>query len=108
MKSKETSEWSTYVIYLSDLLYIVLCCMAAAGMQAGVAVTVVVTLLVGGAAACFITNCPPGGKRSGGIMSQLGHVRTVSSYPSLALRGDTLRPRNCCITLVFFPPRYFA
>lgn len=59
----------------------------AADMQAGVAVTVVVTLLVGGAAACFITNCPPGGKRSGGIMSQLGHARTVSFHSNGAPRG---------------------
>lgn len=60
---------------------------SAASMQVGVAVTVVVTLLVGGAAACFITNCPPGGKRSGGIMSQLGHARTVSLHPDGATRG---------------------
>lgn len=62
----------------------------ATGMQAGVAVTVVVTLLVGGAAACFITNCPPGGKRSGGIMSQLGHVRMVSVHPDGTQRRSSL------------------
>ncbi|XP_050712786.1 oxytocin-neurophysin 1-like [Eriocheir sinensis] len=64
-------------------------------MQAGVAVTVVVTLLVGGAAACFITNCPPGGKRSGGIMSQLGHARTCTSCGP-GLLGRCIGPDICC------------
>ncbi|KAG0724937.1 Isotocin-neurophysin IT 1 [Chionoecetes opilio] len=64
-------------------------------MQAGMAVTVVVTLLVGGAAACFITNCPPGGKRSGGLMSQLGRTRTCASCGP-GLLGRCLGPDICC------------
>ncbi|MPC21605.1 Isotocin-neurophysin IT 2 [Portunus trituberculatus] len=73
-------------------------------MQSGVTVTVVVTLLVGSAAACFITNCPPGGKRSGGLMSTLGRARTVSFRPPIGkcascgpgLLGRCIGPDICC------------
>ncbi|XP_071542157.1 oxytocin-neurophysin 1-like isoform X2 [Panulirus ornatus] len=62
------------------------------GMQVGV--VVVVTILVGSAAACFITNCPPGGKRSGAT-AQLGRSRTCASCGP-DLQGRCMGPEICC------------
>ncbi|KAK8730677.1 hypothetical protein OTU49_007865, partial [Cherax quadricarinatus] len=65
-----------------------------AGMQGGVGVVMVVGVLVGAATACFITNCPPGGKRSGHT-TQLAHFRTCTSCGP-GLRGRCMGPEICC------------
>lgn len=41
-----------------------------------ISAVVAMALLLGSGTACFITNCPPGGKRSS-PSAQLGSVRTV-------------------------------
>ncbi|XP_053633077.2 oxytocin-neurophysin 1-like [Cherax quadricarinatus] len=62
-------------------------------MQMGVGVVMVVSV-VGAASACFITNCPPGGKRSGPSV-QLNNLRACTSCGP-GLRGRCLGPEICC------------
>ncbi|KAK7078771.1 hypothetical protein SK128_015067 [Halocaridina rubra] len=50
--------------------------------------------LMGYVNACFITNCPPGGKRSSPA-THVGHTRTCTSCGP-GLQGRCLGPEICC------------
>ncbi|KAG7163703.1 oxytocin-neurophysin 1-like [Homarus americanus] len=54
-----------------------------------------VMTVVGSTTACFITNCPPGGKRSGPT-AQLGRTRTCTACGP-GLQGRCLGPEICCV-----------
>ncbi|KAK4305140.1 hypothetical protein Pmani_022945 [Petrolisthes manimaculis] len=55
----------------------------------------VVVMMVGNVTSCFITNCPPGGKRSGPTSTTLGRSRTCTSCGP-GLLGRCLGPDICC------------
>ncbi|XP_064101142.1 oxytocin-neurophysin 1-like [Macrobrachium nipponense] len=57
-------------------------------------VLVVISIIMGYSNACFITNCPPGGKRSM-PSSHIGHTRTCTSCGP-GLQGRCLGPEICC------------
>ncbi|XP_042865376.1 oxytocin-neurophysin 1-like isoform X2 [Penaeus japonicus] len=59
-----------------------------------ISAVVAMAVLVGSGTACFITNCPPGGKRSS-PSAQLGSVRTCAQCGP-GLQGRCVGPDICC------------